>query len=123
RKILIVTDGMKLKGTVTDGDIRRWILKNGDLQSDVAFVMNTSPKFIREDERGKAEQMLREKMIEALPVVNSAGEITDIVFWNDSFEHKLNHYNKLDNVVVIMAGGKGTRLEPYTKIIPKPLIP
>jgi len=123
RKILIVTSGMKLKGTVTDGDIRRWILKNGDLQSDVAFIMNATPKFVREKDREKAKLILREKMIEALPVINEKDEVIDIIFWNDNFEHKLNHYNKLDNMVVIMAGGKGTRLEPYTKIIPKPLIP
>src|SRR5690554_3448344 len=96
RKILIVTSGMKLKGTVTDGDIRRWILKNGDLQSDVAFIMNPSPKFVLEADRDKAKMMLQEKMIEALPVVNAAGDIVDIVFWNDNFQHKMNYYNKLD---------------------------
>jgi dTDP-glucose pyrophosphorylase len=123
RKILIVTNGRKLKGTVTDGDIRRWILKNGDLQSNVAFIMNTTPKFLREADRYKAKSVLQDGMIEAIPIINEADDLVDIIFWNDNFLHKLNHYNKLDNTVVIMAGGKGTRLEPYTKIIPKPLIP
>lgn len=124
RKILVVSDGNgKLCGTITDGDIRRWILRSGDLRSSVSHIMSKSPKFVRESERSAAPRMLREWMIEALPVVNQADEVVDIVFWNDNFHQTFNRYDRLDTPVVIMAGGKGTRLAPYTNIIPKPLIP
>lgn len=123
KKILVVTEGKRLIGIITDGDIRRWILKNGNLQDSVNKVMNTNPKYIHERDRAYANKVLEEQMIEAIPVVDDNNEVIDIVFWNDKFKHKLNHYNKLENPVVIMAGGKGTRLDPYTKIIPKPLIP
>jgi len=123
KKILLVTETNKLTGIITDGDIRRWILKSGNLQECVSCIMNTSPKYIYEKDRAYAKEILKEKMIEAMPVVNINREVIDIVFWNDSFENKLNHFDKLETPVVIMAGGKGTRLEPYTKILPKPLIP
>ncbi|MEN2768693.1 nucleotidyltransferase family protein [Ornithinibacillus xuwenensis] len=123
KKILLVTEENKLQGIITDGDIRRWILKRGDLTENVGSIMNKSPKFIYEYDKPKAKDILKQEMIEAIPVLNMEHEVTDIVFWNERFNEKLNHYQKLDNPVVIMAGGKGTRLEPYTKIIPKPLIP
>lgn len=123
KKILLVTDENKLIGIITDGDIRRWILKNGKLHECVNYIMNTSPIYVHEKDRIYAKRILKEKKIEAIPVVNSNKEVIDIVFWNDSFKIRLNHFNKLETPLVIMAGGKGTRLDPYTKVIPKPLIP
>lgn len=123
KKVLMVAEDNKLIGIVTDGDIRRWILKNGNLQEKVNLVMNNNPKYIYEKDRLKAKEVLKEMMIESIPVLNELNEVIDIIFWHDTFKSKLNHYDKLDNSVVIMAGGKGTRLDPYTKIIPKPLIP
>lgn len=123
KKILLVTNENELKGIITDGDIRRWILKNGDMEESVDLLMNKSPISIHENERHHAKKILIEKMIEAIPVINSKNEVIDIVFWNDNFKKKLNYYTELVNPVVIMAGGKGARLEPYTSIIPKPLIP
>jgi len=123
KKILLIVEDRKLIGVLTDGDIRRWILKNGNLQESVSCIMNTSPKYIYERDINNAKQILMEKRVEAMPVLNSNKEVTDIVFWNDNFEGKFNYYNKLKTPVVIMAGGRGTRLEPYTKILPKPLIP
>ncbi|WP_121616352.1 nucleotidyltransferase family protein [Virgibacillus halodenitrificans] len=122
KKILLVTEDKNLKGIITDGDIRRWILKNGDLNQSVSLVMNTSPKFVYEKDVIHAKEILKDKMIEAMPVLNDKKEVMDIIFWNERFSTKFNQQT-LENPVVIMAGGKGTRLEPYTKIIPKPLIP
>lgn len=123
KKILLVTKDDKLKGIITDGDIRRWILKNGDLNERVELAMNRSPIFIYEKDVIRAKEILKEKMIEAIPVLNDNNNVVDIIFWNENFNRKLNYYKKLETPVVIMAGGKGTRLEPYTKILPKPLIP
>ena len=123
KKVLFVTEEEILKGIITDGDIRRWILKNGDLTEKVSTIMNISPIFIFEEEINNAKDILKERMIEAIPVLNHNKKIIDVVFWNDKFNDKLNRYKDINNPVVIMAGGKGTRLEPYTKILPKPLIP
>lgn len=123
KKILLVTNEDILVGIVTDGDVRRWILNNGDMAKNVALIMNKSPKFIYEKDITLAKEILKDEMIEAIPVLNTNKQVVDIIFWNDRFKSKLNHYKKLKNAVVIMAGGHGTRLEPFTKILPKPLIP
>ncbi len=122
KKILLVTEDHKLKGIITDGDIRRWILKNGDLNQSASLIMNTSPMFVYEKDVIHAKEILKDKMIEAMPVLNDKEEVMDIIFWNERFSTKF-YQQTLENPVVIMAGGKGTRLEPYTRIIPKPLIP
>lgn len=124
KKILLVTDSNnKLLGIITDGDIRRWILRNGDLLEKVSLIMNTSPIFIYESNVSFARQIMKDEMIEAVPVLNEKKEVTNIIFWNDRFNTKLNYFEKMNNPVVIMAGGEGRRLEPFTKILPKPLIP
>ncbi len=122
KKVLFVVEGKKLVAALTDGDIRRWILKKGDLNAPVREVANYEPKAISVAEKGKAKAYLKKNSIEAIPVVNEKGYITSIVFWNDQ-EVGLKDKSKLNIPVVIMAGGLGTRLYPYTKILPKPLIP
>lgn len=122
KKILLVVDNRKLIGIVTDGDIRRWILKNGDLKESVKLIMSKKPKYILEEDKKHAKRILRENSIEAMPVLDKERKVIDIIFWNDNFNEKLK-YGNMNNPVVIMAGGKGTRLDPYTKVLPKPLIP
>ena len=123
KKLLLVTEKGKLCGIVTDGDIRRWILKSGDLLGSVELVMNTNPKYVFEGDYKGAKLLMKQHLIEAVPVLDDTERVVDILFWNDNFDDIPNHYDKLTNPVVIMAGGKGTRLDPYTKILPKPLIP
>ena len=70
-----------------------------------------------------ALEIMREKQIEGLPMVNDNNQVTDILFWNELSSHDPGETKQTQTPVVIMAGGKGSRLYPYTKIIPKPLIP
>ncbi|QAA31661.1 nucleotidyltransferase family protein [Clostridium manihotivorum] len=123
KKILLIVDGTKLKAVLTDGDIRRWILKNGDLQYPIKEIMNVNPIFLNTRDKEKAKELMREHFIEAIPLVDDNDNLQSLIFWNDENDEKLNFFTKLDTPVVIMAGGKGTRLYPYTKILPKPLIP
>lgn len=125
KKIIFVLENSMLVGVVTDGDIRRWILKNGDLNAKVTEIMNPHPVYIYEQERHNAIKSLKQNQIQAIPIVNTERGIVDVVFWNDLFEQELEKqiYEDIRCPVVIMAGGKGTRLYPYTKVLPKPLIP
>lgn len=121
RKVLFVQEKGKLLAAVTDGDIRRWILKNGDLQADLRCVANYDPKFLYEQQEGLAVHTMKEYGIDAMPILDADHLIQKVVFANDPDRS----YGRLDPKipVVIMAGGKGTRLSPYTNILPKPLIP
>jgi dTDP-glucose pyrophosphorylase len=118
--IAFVCDDMILKGVVTDGNIRRYILTNGDLNAPVSDVTNYSPKYIDHHDNIDPKQYMREYAITALPIVNSRHEVISISFLH---EHQVYKSTDLNIPVVIMAGGKGTRLMPFTSVLPKPLIP
>ena len=121
KKILFVHKGKKLLASLTDGDIRRWILKKGDLQMPVQCAANYQPRFLYEQEEDLAMRIIKELGIDAIPIVNKEYFIQKIVFANDTAQ-KHKEFD-IEIPVVIMAGGLGTRLSPYTKILPKPLIP
>lgn len=124
--ILFIADqDNSLVGCITDGDIRRWLLKTGELNASVADAMTGNPKYLFVDEKAQAEELMRQKVITALPLLNAQRKIVDVIFLSEILDED-NSPEKADLTgipVVIMAGGKGTRLYPYTKILPKPLIP
>lgn len=120
KKVLFVERDGKLVASITNGDIRRWILKKGHLDAYVKDIANYNPKYLTEADRSSAKEYMKEKFIEGLPIINEKMEITSIVLWNDE---EFESDKTLDIPVVIMAGGFGKRLYPYTKILPKPLIP
>ena len=122
--IFIVDSDERLIGALSDGDIRRWLIKTGDLKAPVTMAMNSSPKYVFEQNEADAIKLMDESFITAVPVVDSQMRVINVV----DNKNKANTHNKtskkLQGVpVVMMAGGKGTRLYPYTKILPKPLIP
>lgn len=125
RGILFVADQhQKLLGVVTDGDIRRWLIRTGELKAPVSGLMNTNPKKISRKEHARAHEYMVQCSITALPVITTKGVISDILFRDERVEARKQPQGLLKEVpVVIMAGGKGTRLYPFTKILPKPLIP
>ena len=128
-KFLIVVDKeKKLLGTITDGDIRRSILKNNDLKKSIKNVFNKNPIYFVKGQYTKEKifKILFKKKINATPIINSQKKVVDIIFINNLFSPKIKKKiskKKVDTFSIIMAGGKGTRLEPFTKILPKPLIP
>ncbi|GAE87225.1 sugar phosphate nucleotidyltransferase [Acetivibrio straminisolvens] len=120
KKVLFVINAGRFVATVTDGDIRRWILKKGNLDAKVKEIANYSPKFLYEEEKSKAKGYMKKYSVEALPILDKERNIVSVILWNDE---QIEPKKSLDVPVVIMAGGLGTRLYPYTKILPKPLIP
>lgn len=123
--LFIVDSDSALTGCITDGDIRRWIIRGGDLRVTVSKVMNKTPKFLFREEAGKAETYMQQANINAVPLLDRNRRIRDIALISDiHLQEDQSKKKSLSGVpVVIMAGGKGTRLAPYTKILPKPLIP
>ncbi len=120
KKVLFVQKKEQLAASITDGDIRRWILRKGNLEAKVKDIANYNPKFISEKDKLKAREYMKEQLIEALPVVDENRKIISVILWNDK---EISTKKTLKIPVVIMAGGFGTRLYPFTKILPKPLIP
>lgn len=123
--LFAINEKGKLVGVLTDGDIRRWLIKTGDLQADIQQIMNKNPKVIYRAEAKDAKKIMDRYMVTALPLVTPENYVQDIIFREGNKERRKEEQEKVltETPVVIMAGGKGTRLYPYTKILPKPLIP
>lgn len=121
-QILLILDGAgRIAGTVTDGDIRRAICSNGGVQGSLGEVCNRNPKVIRSFSSDRARKIMKENSISRVPVIDQDGFPKGLYCIEDVLSKE--GPEKTDTKVVIMAGGKGTRLWPITKIVPKPLLP
>jgi dTDP-glucose pyrophosphorylase len=120
KKVMFVLRDGCLIAAVTDGDIRRWILKKGSLDATIKDIANYSPKYLRVKDKALAKSYLKKWSVQAIPILNNNDKIVSIVFRNSG---EIKNKKKMTIPVVIMAGGLGTRLYPFTKILPKPLIP
>lgn len=129
KKILfVVKDVDILQGTVTDGDLRRYILQGRSLNDSMKEAYNKRPMYAEKKDYSvdRVKKMMIEHKLEALPIVDQEKRVVGCVTWSEVFGDtgsSANTLGKVDIPLVIMAGGEGHRLEPFTKILPKPLIP
>jgi len=126
-KCLIVVDSNNnYLGTISDGDVRRSILKGKNFDASIKSVFNKDSTYV---EKGKftikkVKSIFLENKFDLIPVLDESNKVVEILFWDKVFKNTTKEYNQTLSVpVVIMAGGKGARLEPFTKVLPKPLIP
>ena len=117
--VYVCKDGI-LCGSVTDGDVRRHILNQGSINDNVTTIMNKTPLFCYTEELEVAYEKMYREYVRSIPILARDKRIVDIIFAD---EISVPDKCQLNIPVVIMAGGKGTRLYPYTQILPKPLIP
>ena len=124
-KLLIVEEDGHYSGLVSFGDIQRAIIKGISLKESVSRIIRKKLTIASvHDDREKVKALMWEKRIEYMPVINDAGDVEDVFYWDDFFDVRIDAERPLlDIPVVIMAGGKGTRLKPITNVLPKPLVP
>ena len=117
--VLVVNSARELQGTISDGDIRRGLLKGLDLSSPIKSIIHRNA-FVVPPEMGRemVMQLMTANKIQQIPVVDEHHHVIGLHLWEEITTPSLR-----PNLMVIMAGGMGTRLRPHTDTCPKPLLP
>ena len=117
--LFLVNESGVLVGCITDGDIRRYLLAGGRMTDPAVEAANKTPRFARSMD--EARSLYHKKNYIVIPVLDDGGSVIDL-YAGDSGTQKKQR-SPINIPVVINAGGKGTRLDPFTRVLPKPLIP
>lgn len=119
--VFIVSEDEKLLGLFTNGDMRRYLLTRKSLSASISQAMNPHPVVFYSHDEALKSKAKQEYIV--YPIVSTDGRLLDALFCDT--ENKIEQISDdlKDVPLVIMAGGKGTRLYPYTKILPKAIIP
>ena len=116
--VLVVNEAGVLEGTLSDGDIRRGLLRGLDLNSPIASVVHRNALVVpSEMGREMVMQLMVANKIQQIPVVDEHHHVVGLHLWDEITTPPLR-----PNLMVIMAGGMGTRLRPHTESCPKPLL-
>lgn len=129
-KTLLVVDAAGVfLGALTDGDIRRHLLRGLGLEENISQIYNPEAYFVKAGHFDTAflRNMMLELKILVTPIVDDHGLVVDVVLFDEVIDGTefISRFSAgvIDVPIVIMAGGKGTRLAPFTQVLPKPLIP
>ena len=124
RIIFVIDDELKLCAALSDGNIRKHILKTGGINGIIDDICNHNPIYFGYDYNiNSIKKIMLKEAVSGIPIVDENKKVVKILFWDDVFSGEKKIFTQIDLPVVIMAGGKGTRLDPFTRILPKPLIP
>tara|TARA_Y100000590_G_scaffold468851_1_gene653455 strand:- start:2039 stop:3097 length:1059 start_codon:yes stop_codon:yes gene_type:complete len=127
-KCLVVVDNRnKILGTISDGDVRKALLKGKVYKDKINEFYQKDPIFLKKDNYSlsQAKNILIKKRIDIIPIIGKSRTVVDVLTFEKIFKKNKNNHKSgtFSKTVVIMAGGKGTRLEPFTSILPKPMVP
>ena len=117
--VLVVDDSGELIGTISDGDIRRGLLRGLNLNSSIDSIIHRNPLVVPPElGRELVMQLMVANKVQQIPVVDERRQVVGLHLWDE-----INSVTSRPNSMVIMAGGMGTRLRPHTENCPKPLLP
>ncbi len=117
--VLVINKSKKLVGTITDGDLREFILKKFDLKKKSKFLMNKKPIFAKKNfNTSKILDLMKRKQVSQIPILDSNKHVVGLKILQNLIEDN----EVRDEHFIFMAGGKGLRLRPITRKIPKPMI-
>jgi len=121
--LIVVKKNQRLLGTITDGDIRRAILNQSETSSNIKKIYNKNCTYVEKKDFkiSKILKMIKSEDIDLVPIVDKRKVVVDYTTLKKI--EGLKKIKKIGLDVIIMAGGQGTRLQPFTHILPKPLIP
>jgi dTDP-glucose pyrophosphorylase len=116
--VLVVDENYKLIGTISDGDIRRGVLKGLTIESPIKDILHTNFISVQDDKTNKEiMEIMTKNEISQIPIIDKSGKLIGL--------HLLNEFvgkSEIENNIVIMAGGRGVRLRPLTEDCPKPML-
>ena len=115
--VLVVNSDLQLIGTLTDGDIRRGLINGRGLDAPVKTIMKEEFKFIYSEAISNISNLMDELSVARLPILDRSKRVVGLLSANIPTQQTVH-----ENSIVIMAGGKGKRLWPYTKDCPKPML-
>ncbi|MCF8516735.1 MAG: nucleotidyltransferase family protein [Rhodobacteraceae bacterium] len=116
--LLVVDKDMQLQGTLTDGDVRRALLRGLALDARTEDVMFRTPMVVGPDfDRASVLNLMRFNKLRQLPIVDRSGKVVGLHLWDEVLAAPLR-----ENTVLLMAGGFGKRMMPHTEAVPKPML-
>lgn len=119
-ELIIINSYHKLLGSISDGDIRRALLGKNLLKNNIKKIYNKKPIFLNLDKNiTELRKIFEKKQINILPLINSKKKVLKIYSKKDLDKSDKDN----NNSIVIMAGGKGLRMKPFTNVFPKALLP
>lgn len=121
KAVVVIGEDERVAGLFSNGDMRGFFLRGGDLSANITDAMNKTPKLYYSKDEVLEERKTKIRVI--YPIIDSDYHLIDVLDYDNSDTSGHINDSLSDIPLVIMAGGKGTRLYPYTKILPKPLIP
>jgi len=116
--IMVVDKDLHLIGTLSDGDIRRGLLRGLRLDNIIESIIHRNPLVVNESiSRNHILQLMLINKVHQIPILNKKGKLCGLHLWDE-----MNDFPKRQNTIVVMAGGKGLRLRPLTEFCPKPML-
>ena len=123
--IVVLDEKERVFGVISNGDFRRAVLNGISLNENVRKIVNPNFKYLNEGHTDDdITRMFKNKTIQHIPIIKN-DRLINIITEEEFFGIRrcTNKAEKLDLPVILMAGGKGTRLDPFTRVLPKPLVP